>query len=133
MKNVKHKPVSHTWLQEALTEAMEKKGITILDLAKKLELSYEHTRRYVRGESVPSNMALREICAYLELPYEELKVKATADKMMDKYGDLPLVLAGKNPSMEPLEHVWKDLTEGQQQDIISMAQAWAKRERASQL
>ena len=121
----------HSWLSDILTEALEKQGAGIIDLAKKLDISYEHARRFVRGESVPSTIVLKEICAYLKLPFEELNVKAKADRMQKDYGNLPLVLAGKNPTLEPLDRVWNDLTEAQQQDIINMARAWAKRERAS--
>jgi len=40
-----------------------------------------------------------------------------------------LELAGKNPEMEPLERVWKHLSDEHKADLIAQAQAWATRDR----
>lgn len=116
-------------LAEMIKEQMQDRGVTIIDLAKKLDLSYEHARRIVRG-MIPSRFVLKAICEELKLPYKQVLDLANADKITEKYGELPAVMAGKKPSMEPLERVWDDISEDQQKDIIAMAQGWAKRARA---
>ncbi len=118
-------------LSEIISEIMEKRGLTINSLAKLMDLSYEHTRRIVRGESIPTKFVLKAICDELKLPYKQLLDTANADNLTKKYGDLLAVMVGKNPAMEPLERIWDDLTEDQQQDLIAMAQGWARRTRAS--
>jgi transcriptional regulator with XRE-family HTH domain len=108
---------------------MEEMGISIKDLAYKVETTYEHIRRLVRGESVPSKHLLKPIAAVLGLEYRELSKVANADRIHKVYGDVPLELAGKDPSMYPLEQVWRFLTEEHQRDIIVMAQTFAKLDR----
>lgn len=116
-------------LAAMIVEKMDERGVTILDLAKKLDLSYEHTRRIVRG-MIPSRRMLKAICEELKLPYKQVLDLANADKITEKYGELPAVMAGKKPGMEPLERVWDDLNEDQQRDLIVIAQGWAMRTRA---
>lgn len=118
-------------LSDVITEAMKEKGLGINDLAKQLDTSYEHMRRIVRGEGTPSKFVLKALCLALKLPYRELQDLVSADAIQRKYGTLPLVMAGKKPGMEPLERVWDDLTEQQQQDILAMAQSWAKRAKSA--
>jgi len=118
-------------LAEAIKAGLDEKGVSILELATKTDLSYEHVRGIVRGERVPSRFVLKAICEYLKLPFAKLNEMANTDKMLAKYGDLPLTLAGKTPSLDPLEQVWGDLTSTQQKDLIDMARAWAKRNRPS--
>lgn len=116
-------------LSEMIGQRMEGKGISIGELAISADSVYEHIRRIVRGESVPSKLMLKVICEILKLPYKQMQDIADEAKIREKYGDLLVRLAGKEPSMEPLERVWGSLTESQQKDIIAMAQSWAKRSR----
>ena len=116
-------------LTEMIVEGMRERGVTTLDLAKHLGVVYETVRRYVLG-GLPSLFVLKEICAFLKLDYKKAAELRKADQINRKWGDkLPSVLAGKKPGMEPLERVWDDLTGEQQQDLIVMAQGWAKRNR----
>lgn len=116
-------------LAEMITARMQEGGVTTLDLAKKLDISYEHMRRVVKG-MIPSRFVLKALCEELKLPYKQVLDLANADKIKEKYGDLPAVMAGKKPGMEPLERIWDYLTEDQQKDLVLMAQEWAKRTRA---
>lgn len=119
-----------TRLSNAITAAMEDRGVSIRDLAKKIEVTYEHMRRIVRGAGEPSKYVLKLICDELKLPYKELLDVAKATEMQEKYGDLPVVLAGKKPGMEPIDRVWDQLTEDQQEGMVVLAQAWAQANRA---
>jgi len=120
---------SMTRLSEALKARMEDKGLSTLDLAKKTGMSYEHTRGIIKGERPPSHLLLKALCDVLKLPYQDMLELSQTDEIKKRYGSLPEMLAGKKPGMEPLERVWDSLTEEQQHDIVSMAQAWAKRSR----
>jgi transcriptional regulator with XRE-family HTH domain len=128
--DVKTEETTTPRLAEMVSERMEQLGITIDKLAKAVDISYEHARRIVRGMCVPSRFVLKAICEELNLPYKQLLDNANADRITEKYGDLPTLMAGKKPSLEPLERVWDDLTEDQQQDLIVIGQGWAMRTRA---
>ena len=67
----------------------------------------------------------------LKINKEELDRIATADRIRIKFGTIPLELAGKNPELEPLERVWKHLSQEHKADLIAQARAWAKRDQES--
>lgn len=122
--------LSQTVIGQMIADKMEEKGLSIKDLAVKLDITYEHVRRIVRGEGVPAKYSLRAICEILGISFREAERVATADKVRKKYGASYLEVQGKKPSLEPLERIWEALTNDQQKDIIVMAQGWVKRNKA---
>jgi transcriptional regulator with XRE-family HTH domain len=118
-----------TRIGKLVSDRMEDRGLSIRDLAAKLDITYEHVRRITRGEGVPSKFVLKAVCEALGLNFKEAEKLATADRIQKKYGDVPLELAGKEPELEPLERVWSELSEEQKRNILSMAQAWARSNR----
>jgi transcriptional regulator with XRE-family HTH domain len=104
---------------------MEARGLTIKDLAGLLDVTYEHARRLVRGEGVPSRPLIRRLAEALQLSFDDLNRLATADKIRMKFGTVPLELAGKNPELEPIERVWHHLTADQKRDAITLVTSWA--------
>jgi hypothetical protein len=48
-----------------------------------------------------------------------------------KYGKIPIEISGKNPELEPTERAWENLSAAHKRDLISMAQTFAKQDRAS--
>ena len=70
---------------------------------------------------------VRPLAEALKINKEELDRIATADRIRIKFGTIPLELAGKNPELEPLERVWKHLSQEHKADLIAQARAWAKR------
>jgi len=108
---------------------MEELNLSIADLAEKVGATYEHVRSLVRGKSVPSKLMVDALAKALKMDSAELERLATADRIRVKFGKIPLELAGKNPEMEPLERVWKHLSEEHKADLIAQAQAWARRDR----
>jgi transcriptional regulator with XRE-family HTH domain len=115
---------------ELILDAMEEKGMSIRELSVAVETTYEHIRRIVKGEGIPSKFMLKDICEKLHINYKEAEKAATADRIAKRFGSIPIELSGKNPEMEPLDRIWTKLTDEQKHDLISMAQTWAKRNRA---
>lgn len=111
---------------EKLNARMEEIDVDIRRLAEAVDTTYEHTRRVVRGLSVPSNPLLRAICTELELDYDEMKELAMADKLKRKYGSALASLTERNPELEPLERLWPDLTDEQKNTLVFVAQGFAK-------
>jgi hypothetical protein len=89
-------------------------------------------RRITRGESVPSTLILRAICKVLDIDFDAAHRFAVASKIREKYGDIPMEIAGKEPELEPIERAWPHLTDAQKQDATTMIQGWAKRNKAMQ-
>lgn len=116
-------------LAQFIEEAMNDTGMSIKDVAMNSETTYEHIRRIVRGESIPSKYALREICRVLGADFPTALKLSQTDKLHKTFGDLPAELAGKRPELQPIERVWDDLSEQHKKDLLDLAQQWAKRDR----
>ena len=122
---------SATRIGQFIVDAAAKKGASIKDLSIRAETTYEHMRRIVRGDNVPSKHILRALCTYLDVPYREAEKLAAADRIQKKFGTIPQELSGKKPGLDPVERVWDNLTPEQQQSVIMMVQAMAKQNRIS--
>jgi transcriptional regulator with XRE-family HTH domain len=118
-----------TQLAELLTSKMEEQGMTMNELAEKLDVTYEHVRRIVRGEGIPSKYVLKLIAEVFKFKYHDLEKIAVSDKIKKKYGSIPAELAGKDPTLEPLEKLWFKLHEEQRAALIDMASSFARRNR----
>ena len=129
-QNVIDSTESLSLIGEMVRAAMDEQGVSIKDLARKIDTTYEHTRRIVKGEGVPSKYVLKLICQELGIPYKEAERAATADRIKKRFGDIPLELSGKNPELEPIAHAWNHLSEDQKKDATSMIVTWAKRNKA---
>jgi transcriptional regulator with XRE-family HTH domain len=116
---------------EMISGAMAEQGLSTKDMSDKLELTYEHVRRIVKGEGVPSKYILKAFCEILGLDYVEAYKAMTADQIEKKYGGVPAELSGKNPELEPIERAWHHLTAEQKADAISMITGWSKRNRSA--
>lgn len=118
-------------LARMLKDCLAERKWTINQFAQKLDVTYESARRITLGQSVPSDNVLRMVCQALQLDHEKMERLARAEIVRRKYGDVVLELAHKLPSLEPIELVWNDLTEHHQGDLISMARAWAARDKGA--
>lgn len=117
-----------------LTTAMEGKGFDINELAKLLDVTYEHTRRLVRGESLPSKPLLKTICAVLDIDESEAKQHVHVDQMNKRYGyDFAIAMPREKPpesnGSETVVRLWDRLNADQRGDLICLAERWARRNR----
>jgi ribosome-binding protein aMBF1 (putative translation factor) len=115
-----------TLLGEKISEAMDAKGVSIEDLAREMDITYEHARRLSRGEAVPSVLLLKSVCNRLKLDFTEMNRIAVADKIRQKYGDVAVLLAGRKPDMEGMERLWDKLTHEQKETLTTTAQSLVK-------
>lgn len=123
--DIEEKPLS--LLSSRIYDRMNEKELSIGDLTTQTDSgSYEHTRKVVRGIAAPSRLFLKAICNVLDLDLDEMWKLVVADKIRRKFGNLPEILAGKNPELEPLERVWPSLTEEQKKSLVYVAQGLAQ-------
>ena len=110
---------------------MQERGVSVRELAESLVLSYEHVRKIVRGEAIPSKHLLRSVAELLQLDLTELESLADVDKVRKKFPHFPTGMLAKNPELEPIERFWDVLTPEQRQDLAMLAQRWAGRNKAT--
>lgn len=119
----------HESLSEWVDTAMQNQGLGIRDVAEKLDLTYEHVRRIVRGEAIPSRYILKPLCELLGLNYEDVETLAMAERIRKKYGAIQVDILPRNAAFEPVEKVWNKLNDKQRRDALTMMQGWAKNNR----
>lgn len=123
-------------LGKVISSALEESGLSINDLAIKLDITYEHARRIVSGTNAPGPYLLPLVCKALGIDLDDAKHIISSikqNRIKKKYGE-PLVepqpirnAPQKKSGMEPITRVWDFLTAEQKQDVIALAQSWAKR------
>lgn len=118
---------------EALLSALRSRDLSIVDLARVMDITYEHGRKLSKGLAFPSKYLLRSLCDKLELNYLEMEKKVTADKIRKKHGTIPLELAGKDPRFENFEHVLVLLEDSQLEDLYVIAKAMVQRNERSRI
>lgn len=97
-----------------LNVLMDRKGLTIKDLQKATDSTYEACRRWVRGMILPS-IPMRNhesLAKLLDVPAEELKIRIEKAKLMDSYGPLVTKMissAGNDRHLQKIISIWPNL------------------------
>lgn len=112
-----------------VVERMEALGLESIDLSDKTGATYQHIRGIVKGDSFPSPFFLRVLCDVLQLDLTEMTSLLAADKIVHKFGGVPELLSGIDPSLKPVENVWKKLNKDQQADLLNRAKQLARQNR----
>ncbi len=103
-------------LQQLMDEHNPPWGIQ--ELADAVQVSYEHTRKMVRGLSVPSKFVIRALAEIFKIDASELEAVAKTDQFHRKYGeDSPTPIF--NPEVAPFATAWTMLTEAQKTFLLT--------------
>jgi hypothetical protein len=113
----------------ALREKLEDKGKNMAWLAKEVDTTYEHARKICKGTAFPSRRLLKDICRTLNLKEEDMWRMVVSDKLRHKYGEIPRELAGQSARSVKIERLLPKLTDEQFEDLLSLAEGWAQRNR----
>jgi transcriptional regulator with XRE-family HTH domain len=112
-----------------LRSAMDAKGVSAKDLADRVNITYEHVRKLIRGDAYPSKALLTLICQTLSWDPDKATQLASTDKIERKFGGVPALLAGKNPELVEIERHWDYLTPEQKETVKVLIAALADRNR----
>ena len=112
---------------QALLAVLEERKMTLRDLAARVESTYEHMRKLVRGIAQPSKLMLKEICVTLKLDFDEMVQIVEEDRIQKKYGGAAYKMIGKDPRIGELETAGlRQLTDEQVKMVASMVQTLAR-------
>ena len=114
-----------------LRSAMDAKGISAKHLADRVNITYEHVRKLIRGDAYPSKALLSLICDALSWDAEKATQLASTDKIERKFGGVPALLAGKNPELVEIERHWEYLNAEQKETVKVLVSALADRNRTA--
>ncbi len=111
-----------------LARRIEAQHLTVKEVASQADLTYEHMRKLVNGEALPSIEALQRICKVLRADLHEMTTLLFAEKAFRTYGSHTIVdMTGANKELAPIEVNWPHLDAEQKAILIDVAQAMARR------
>lgn len=110
-----------TLFAQKVLQRMEELNLGTIDVSDKTGATYQHIRGIVKGDSFPSPYFLRILCDVLGLDSLEMNKLLAVDKIKHKFGELPELLTGKDPSLAPVEQAWKSLNREQRDELIKRA------------
>ena len=105
-----------------LAQALEKKGITLNELATKINYTYEQCRKLYIGTSSPSPLLVKELCKLLGMGILAADAAATVDRMERRYGKIGMMTLGLDPRLSALNAVAGVLTDAEIATLVTVAQ-----------
>jgi len=111
---------------QMLAGAVQKKGISLRDLAVQLDYSYEQMRKIFLGTSSPSVLLVKELAKRLGMDREEAEQAATADRLQRRFGKAGLKALGRDPRLAALDAVAALLSDKELQTVITVARGLVK-------
>jgi len=76
-------------------------GISVRQLAGKAGTTYEHVRKLIMGQCLPSDSMLERLCVALELNKKEMSGRVLKDKMIFRFGDAAWQASGIDARAAP--------------------------------
>lgn len=115
-----------------LYDLMDKKELSIKDLAEKVDATYEHIRKMLKGLSFPSTLMMKALARELHVAYDVLAEAATNDRLERRYGVAILNKVTKqSPETAPFSPILPKLTEEQRDSLLSLAKTYERQNRES--
>lgn len=84
-----------------LEQRMSEVGVSRLELATKTASTYEHIRKLIVGQCLPSEPMLERLCTALGLSKKEMSRRVLKDKMIFRFGDAAWQAAGIDARVAP--------------------------------
>ena len=106
-----------------LVTAIRSHGLTLKKTAELSGRSYEHIRKLVNGEALPSELLVEKLAAVTGMPVVHAQQAAQRDRMLKQYGPAVLAQVAKTSSrVEEFAPLLNALTEEQAQAALAMLQ-----------
>lgn len=98
------------FFSEKLKDSMARFNMSEKSTAARLGCSYEHVRKMVRGECLPSEELLRKLCSIFEWEITAIEKLRRLDEARRKFGPSFWAILGKDPRMESFYILWPYLS-----------------------
>jgi len=101
-----------------LEQRANEKGLSVREVATKAGTSYEHIRKLITGQCLPSDSMIEKLCAALELSKKEMSRRVLKDKMIFRFGDAAWQAAGIDARAAPCYILLPLLTRSEREFFI---------------
>lgn len=104
-------------------------GVSVRELATEAGTTYEHVRKLILGQCLPSDSMLERLCAALGLNQTEMSSRVRKDKMIFRFGDATWQAAGIDPRAAPCYILLPLLSRSEREFFIGQLKALAAAKR----
>lgn len=95
-------------------------------LAEEADISYEHARKMVRGDTIPTKFIIRTLATFFKVESSPLEALANSDRFSKKYGKhAPASVF--NPDIAPFAKGWDMLTETQRVSLLNQLKTYLEK------
>lgn len=104
-------------------------GISVRELATEAGSTYEHVRKLIMGQCLPSDSMLGRLCTALELNKREMSRRVLKDKMIFRFGDAAWQAAGIDARAAPCYILFPLLSRSERECFLVQLRALAENNR----
>lgn len=124
---------AHGRFGQLFAAAVQKKSVSLRDIAAKLDMSYEQMRKLWLGHSAPSKLLLKALCGLLDMDFATAEKAATADRMERKYGKAAFGVLGRDPRLAEIEDLLPQLSKPEWDMFVSQMRGFVHQKRKAQM
>jgi hypothetical protein len=106
----------------AFEARMAELGISAKELANRCSVTYEHIRKLIRGQCLPSPECLQRLSVALDVNEQEMLCRVETDRAVFKFGDAAWEAWGVNPRMGVFYMLFPVLTRPEQDFVLRQLQ-----------
>ena len=85
------------FLNARLVRTMNDRNMSVRELADAVGVTYEHIRKILVGDCLPSDSVLGRLCEALLLSRREMGQRVAKDRLIRRYGDAAWSVCGLDP------------------------------------
>jgi transcriptional regulator with XRE-family HTH domain len=123
--------VPKTQIALRLQQEMDQRQLTLQDIAKMFDLTYEYVRRLARGDNNVSKNVLWRMSKTFDWDVEEMEKMLVGDRWRQKNGPLGAIAQEFNPEVEPFEKGWHMLDQTQKAFLLANLNLFISQNRRS--
>lgn len=123
---------AHGRFGQLLAAAVQKKGVSLRDIAAKLDYTYEQMRKLWLGHSAPSKLLMKALCKELDIDFGAAEKATTADRMERTYGKAGFGVLGRDPRLMEIEDLLPQLSKAEWDMFVSQMRGFVHQKRKSQ-
>ena len=119
-----------TELARRLLGRLQDRGLTVSQLADRLELKYETLRKIFKGDRPPTKRLLRDLTRELVMDHHELEVLVVVDRLRQDHPGVLLHIAGiAEPEIIAISRQWALLSIDQREQILWLVEKFVAKNR----
>lgn len=114
---------------QLLAQHVQKKGISLRELAVRLDYTYEQMRKLYLGMSQPSKLLVKALCKELSMDLSEAENAITADRMERTYGKSAYTVLGRDPRIADVEDLLPQLSKAEWDMFVGQIRGYVHQKR----